>query len=135
MGNSLCLLAHDPVESWTHVLPVLASCGLDVWIAPSAEACLSDGRSTDMLCLIVDLPLEYAEISLEMLRIWKVRAPALLVADPEEAPLRRSDADWMDVLSHPIDVRTLLGWVECVCAAHIAIHRARGERRNFPLAA
>jgi len=135
MRNSLCLLADNATASWGHILPALTGCGLDLWTAKSAEACLSDRRSNEMLCLIVDLPFERAETCLEILRSSKVRSPAILIADPEEVRLRRSNADWIDILERPVSIRLLLEWVECVCTAHIALQRARSLPGLFPRAA
>ncbi|HTT99061.1 MAG TPA: hypothetical protein VMF58_13505 [Rhizomicrobium sp.] len=70
-------------------------------------------------------------MALETLRRRGVTVPAILVVDAEivlpRASLSLSGA--LDVLEKPVNKRALLGWIECVIAAHIAIAKARAEFR------
>jgi len=98
---------------------------MDIWTVATVEECISDRRAETMLCLVVDLPSVRAQDCLDAVRKAGIPAPALLVANSEDVGLRGGNAGWIDVLEKPVRSRSLLGWVACVCAAHIVIQRAR----------
>jgi hypothetical protein len=58
--------------------------------------------------------------------------PALLVADVNAGlpPETLSDCGALDVLERPANKRAMLGWIQCVCAANLAIAKACAERRS-----
>ena len=62
----------------------------------------------------MDLQVEQASDLLGQLRDLKVTAPAILVSAKVGDCMTTDASDWLDVLCGPVDLRALLGWVECV---------------------
>jgi CheY-like chemotaxis protein len=100
---------------------------LPVWIAHSAEAYGRDARRAWALCNIIDLPGQGGLETLEALRALGNRAPAILIADaasgfPQD---RLAQARPLDVLQRPVATFEILGWIECICAAHMVLEKRR----------
>jgi FixJ family two-component response regulator len=106
--------------------------GLPTRIVASAEDYLEGPGAGRAICFVIDLPGWEGLQALETLRHHGVLAPAILVADADAGlpPEALSDCGALDVLERPADKRALLGWIQCVCAAHLAIARARAELRS-----
>ncbi len=79
------------------------------------------------LCVVIDLPGSDGLQALEALRAMGNCSPAILIADAdcEIPPERLDEARALDVLRRPVDLTALLGWIECVCAAHMVLARRR----------
>lgn len=109
-----------------------ARCGLPIRIVTSAERYLAGPGAGEAICVVIDLPGHEGLKALETLRHCGVLAPAILVADPDAGlpPQVLSDCGALDVLERPADKRALLGWIQCVCAANLAIAKARAELRS-----
>jgi FixJ family two-component response regulator len=112
--------------------PLSARCGLPTKTIASAERYLSGPSVGEAICFVIDLPGEEGLRALEVLRHHGVLAPAILVADADAGlpPEVLSDCGALDVLERPADKRVMLGWIQCVCAANLAIARARAELRS-----
>lgn len=112
--------------------PLSMQCSLPVKTISSAERYLDGPHAGWAICFIIDLPGLEGARALQALRLRGVLAPAILVADADAGlpPETLSECGALDVLERPADKRALLGWIECVCAAHLAIAKARAELRS-----
>ena len=112
--------------------PLSARCGLPTRTVASAERYLMGPSAGEVICFVIDLPGEEGLRALETLRNHGVLAPAILVAavDAGLPPEVLSDCGALDVLERPADKRALLGWIQCICAANLAIAKARTELRS-----
>ena len=109
-----------------------ARCGLPIKTVDSAERYLAGPAAGEAICFVIDLPGQEGLRALKVLRHSGVRAPAILVADADAELSAKAvcDCSALDVLERPADKRVLLGWIQCVCAANLAIARARAELRS-----
>ena len=109
-----------------------ARCGLPIKTVASAQCYLEGPSAGEAICFVIDLPGQEGLQALEALRHRGVLAPAILVADANAGlpPEALSDCGALDVLERPADKRAMLGWIQCVCAANLAIAKARAELRS-----
>ena len=107
------------------IVSIVSRCGLPVWIAHSAEAYGRDARRASALCNIIDMPGQGGLETLEALRALGNRAPAILIADAARAfpHGRLVRARPLDVLQRPAATSDILGWIECICAAHMVLEK------------
>jgi FixJ family two-component response regulator len=107
-------------------------CGLPIKLVASAERYLESSSAGKAICFVIDLPGQRGLQALEALRHHGVLAPAILVADVNAGlpPEALSDCGALDVLERPANKRAMLGWIQCVCAANLAIAKAHAELRS-----
>ncbi len=101
-----------------------SNCGLTLWTAASAEAYAADTRSAQTLCLVIDM--QDGLRCLQALLESRIRCPVILITDDavRHSSPRFMNADVLDILARPVDLRVLLGWIECICVAHLVLkHR------------
>jgi len=112
--------------------PRPARCGLPTRTVSSVESYLAGASAGEAICFVIDLPGRESARALEILRRHGVQEPAILIADADAGLPSDvlSDCGALDVLDRPADKRALLGWIECVCAANLAIAKARAELRS-----
>lgn len=83
----------------------------------------------DALCIVVDMVGDKGLETLEALREKGITAPALLVVDKADMmESRAAKASVLEVLERPARIRVILGWIECVCAAHLALKHFQARR-------
>ena len=126
MTLQISVIASDR-DTFNKLKPIADSTRLVVEMTQSVEQCIVQTRSRRIICVILDLPGRDGLVALESLRKAGLMAPAILVVDANaDLPAGNlSECGALDVLEKPADKRALLGWIECVCAANLAIARGR----------
>jgi FixJ family two-component response regulator len=114
----LCLMTTG-ASALDPIVPLLVKSNICVWTACSARDYVADIRSASTQCLIVDMEGAAGPQTLRALRNKGVGTPALLITD--EPAARAEQLNALDVLPRPADVRVLLSWIECICAAHMVL--------------
>ena len=130
MGLQICIISGG-ADVPEKLKPLSARCGLPIRTVTSAERYLAGPNTGEAICFIIDLPGQKGLFALETLRRHGVFAPAILVVDGGEklSPQALCECGALDVLDRPADKRELLGWIQCVCAARLAIARTRDKLR------
>jgi len=122
VGYGICLLSGE-ASALSVIEPALSRRGVPVWTADSANTFFASGRAADTICIVVDGPGDTGLEQIELLRDGGARQPVVLIAETALPRKRLLDAFVLDVLSQPIDRKALLGWIECVCLANLALSR------------
>ena len=117
------LITNGAPSTWDRITIACQACGLTVVLVSPAD--VASLVSANLVCAIVDLPPETAAECLRTLKKARVAVPALFVTDDAAALTQVNPQDWLDVLTHPVDMRALLGWIECICATRLALERRR----------
>jgi DNA-binding NarL/FixJ family response regulator len=114
---------------------LLLRCGLTVWTPASADATSDGSVYKRALCLIIDMPGRHGLRTLQLLRRYGIRTPAILVVDHKDdvTPNDILQAGVLDALPSGGDPRDLLRWVECVCMAQKFLLDERARRATPPL--
>ncbi|MGH6873339.1 MAG: hypothetical protein ACREHE_17720 [Rhizomicrobium sp.] len=126
MTSAICLLT-DERPALAALSSSLRACGLATWVAGSVEAFLNNCHAFTTLCVVADLPGLAGLEALEALRARGVREPVLLVADCALPADRAVAVKALDILLAPAGLRAILPWIECICAAHLALSRRHAK--------
>jgi len=129
MKHFVCLLS-DNKDTQNLVAPLLSRCGVTLHVASSVEACATAAQSQEPLCILIDLPCDEGIAVLSSLRRMKIRSPAILILDSANASVESIAGAPLDVLKRPVDLRILLSWIECMCAAHAVLANWQAHRTN-----
>ena len=124
MTARICLISTEPA-ALDQISAALSKCGLTVWQPADVASCAERSAFENTLCLIIDMPGEKGLQLLEALRQAGNNAPAILVCETNVTlpPDRLKFARVLDVVEKSPHLRTLLGWIECICVANMALTR------------
>jgi len=132
MSAHVCLIAES--DSRGEPEKLLRRCGLTVLRFERAAAWREVAPKRDVLLVVADLPADEGLRELKALRAMGVGWPAILVAQPGFvlSAQQREEAGVLEVMPRPIAPRAFLGWIECVCAAHLALAQRRSAAVQRP---
>jgi FixJ family two-component response regulator len=125
MSFGICLISAG-LEQPSVIGSLLEECGLSVWTPTSPNA--DDGYIYERaICVVLDMPGNSGVRTLQLLRDYGVKTPALLVVDsgyvPGPADLKNA---WvLDVIPRTSNPRKVLRWIESMCITQKLVERLR----------
>jgi len=124
----ICLIAAGSEQAGA-IGRLLRECGLCVWTPNSPAA--DDGHIYERaVCLVIDMPGDAGVRTLQLLRDYNVRTPALLVVDAgyRPGPAELKNAWVLEVIPRTADPRVVLHWIESMCLTQRLLGLVRSSR-------
>ena len=130
MSFGICLISAGLAQP-SIIGGLLERCGLSVWTPASPDA--DDGYIYERaICVVLDMPGNSGVRTLQLLRDYGVKTPALLVVDsgyvPELADLKNA---WvLDVIPRTSNPREVLHWIESMCITQKLVQQLRAAQSD-----
>jgi hypothetical protein len=128
MSFGICLISAG-LDRTSAIETLLSQCGLTVWTPTSPGA--DDGHIYEnAICLVIDMPGDAGVRTLQLLRDYGIRTPALLIVDDgyRPGPAELKNAWVLDVIPRTADGRGVLCWIESMCLTQKLLQQVRAAQ-------